>query len=817
MLQNYIKIALRNLRKQGFYSFINIFGLSVGVAVCMVIALFVINESSYDKHFEDGDRIYRISNKTVFGGRSSHNLYTPAALVRALPEEIPEVEAAVHFREQGPYLVKRPNDSENLLERRVIWASKDFFKVFDLEMVSGTQEGILDEPGTVAISESMAEKYFPNQEAVGESLILDNELEFRITGVYKDLPEASHFHFDFLLSAEGLQEAQGEIWFSNNFQTYFKAYEGSSPEAIEEKFFPMLKKYMEPQLALFFGEGTSFDDLIAQGSSLEYILQPLHDIHLKSDLEGEFEANFSEQYVYIFVAIGLFILLIACINFMNLSTAKSASRAKEVGIRKVMGSFRIHLIRQFLMESILLSSIAFLIAIPLATLMLPFFNDLAERSLVMPVESASFYAAIVLGALVTGLIAGSYPAFFLSAFKPVSILKGKIRMGMKSGTIRSTLVVFQFAISVILIIATITVNNQLSFIQNREIGFEKDQLITVFNTYALDDRLVGFKDRILADNSIEMATISGYLPVAGSYRSDSPWLVEGRDLADMESTVSIQNWRVDENYIPTLGMELVSGRNFSLDFPSDSSAVILNETAVKKFNFEGDPIGQKVYSQILGDGNQEIYQIRTVVGVVKDFNFQSMKESVSPVMLLYNEVPGGPVSFKFRAENTQNVIQLIEESWKDMAPGQPLTYEFMDEQFSKMYHAETRLGKVFGVFAGFAIFIACLGLFALTAFTAEQRTKEIGIRKVLGATSSGIVVLLSKEFSKLVLIAFLLASPLAWWSMTKWLEDYEYKVNLGPSIFLLAGLFVAFIAFVTISLQAFKAASSNPVKSLKSE
>ncbi len=817
MLQNYIKIALRNLRKQGFYSFINIFGLSVGVAVCMVIALFVINESSYDKHFKDGDRIYRISNKTVFGGRSSHNLYTPAALVRALPEEIPEVEAAVHFREQGPYLVKRPNDSENLLERRVIWASKDFFKVFDLEMVSGTQEGILDEPATVAISESMAEKYFPNQEAVGESLILDNELEFRITGVYKDLPEASHFHFEFLLSAEGLQEAQGEIWFSNNFQTYFKAYEGSSPEAIEEKFFPMLKKYMEPQLALFFGEGTSFDDLIAQGSSLEYILQPLHDIHLKSDLEGEFEANFSEQYVYIFVAIGLFILLIACINFMNLSTAKSASRAKEVGIRKVMGSFRIHLIRQFLMESILLSSIAFLIAIPLATLMLPFFNDLAERSLVMPVESASFYAAIVLGALVTGLIAGSYPAFFLSAFKPVSILKGKIRMGMKSGTIRSTLVVFQFAISVILIIATITVNNQLSFIQNREIGFEKDQLITVFNTYALDDRLVGFKDRILADNSIEMATISGYLPVAGSYRSDSPWLVEGRDLADMESTVSIQNWRVDENYIPTLGMELVSGRNFSLDFPSDSSAVILNETAVKKFNFEGDPIGQKVYSQIMGDGNQEIYQIRTVVGVVKDFNFQSMKESVSPVMLLYNEVPGGPVSFKFRAENTQNVIQLIEESWKDMAPGQPLTYEFMDEQFSKMYHAETRLGKVFGVFAGFAIFIACLGLFALTAFTAEQRTKEIGIRKVLGATSSGIVVLLSKEFSKLVLIAFVLASPLAWWSMTKWLEDYEYKVNLGPSIFLLAGLFVAFIAFVTISLQAFKAASSNPVKSLKSE
>ncbi len=817
MLKNYFKIAVRNLRKQGFYSFVNIFGLAIGVAVCMVIALFVINETSYDKHFADGERIYRVSNKTVFGGRASHTLYTPAPLVRALPEEIPEVEAAVHFREQGTYLVRRPNDNDNLREERVIWTSKDFFKVFDIEMVSGSKEGILDEPGTMAISESIAEKYFPGQQAIGESLVLDNDSEFRITGVYKDLPETSHFHFEFLLSAQGWSQAENEIWFMNNFQTYFKVYDGASPEAIEEKFYPMLKKYMEPQLSMFLGEGVSFDDLEAQGSTLEYVLQPLHDIHLKSDLPGDFEANFSEQYVYIFVAIGLFILLIACINFMNLSTAKSANRAKEVGIRKVMGSFRSHLIRQFLMESILLSGIAFLIAIPLATLLLPFFNDLAERSLSMPIESIGFYGALIAGALITGLIAGSYPAFFLSAFRPVSILKGKIRMGMKSGSIRSSLVVFQFAISVVLIIATITVNNQLSFIQNREIGFEKDQLITVYNTYVLEDGLVGFKDRILADNSIEKATISGFLPVAGGFRNDSPWLVEGRDLSDMEATVSIQNWQVDEDYIPTLGMEMVSGRNFSLDFPSDSTAVILNEAAVKKFNFEGDPVGQNIYSQIIGPGNEEIYNLRTVVGVVKDFNYQSMKESVTPVMLMYNQIPGGPVSFKFRAENTGNVIDLIEDTWNDLAPGQPLTFEFMDDQFSRMYHAETRLGAVFGIFAGFAIFIACLGLFALTAFTAEQRTKEIGIRKVLGASSSGIVVLLSKEFSKLVLIAFVIASPLAWWTMSQWLEDYQYKVTLGPSIFVLAGLFVAIIAFLTISFQALKAASSNPVNSLKSE
>lgn len=814
MIKNYLTIAIRNLRKQSFYSLINIFGLSVGVAICMVIALFVLNEYSYDKHIPESDRIYRISNESVFGGKHSHTTYTPAPLVRTLPEEFPEVEAAVHFREQGSYLVKR--ESENLRENRVIWTSKDFFEVFDIKVLEGDKNTVLDEPKTTAISKVIADKYFPGESAIGQVLTLDDELEFRVTGVFEDIPENSHFHFQILLSAQNWPQAEDDMWFSNNFQTYLKMSENGDPDQLQEKFVPMLKKYMEPQLSMLFGDGVSWDTMIASGASLQYHLQPLTDIHLKSSLQGEFEANFDEKYVYIFVAIGLFILLIACINFMNLSTARSANRAKEVGIRKVMGSFRSHLIRQFLMESILLTFIAFLIALPLASLMLPYFNDLAGRQLEMPFMDSKFYGALFLAALVTGLLAGMYPSFFLSAFKPISILKGKVSLGMKSGGVRSSLVVFQFAISIVLIIATLTVKDQLDFIQNKEIGFSKDQSVTVYDTYVLEDQVQVFKERAMNSSLMTSATVSGFLPVDGGWRNENPWVVKGRDPAIPENNVAIQNWVVDQDYVSTLGMQIIKGRDFSYDFPSDSTAVLLNESAVKQFGFEGDPIGQEVATLIMNADSKEP-DFGRVIGVVKDFNFESLKQNVIPVMIRFNKSPSGPVTFRFQAEDTQEVIRHLEATWDEMAPGQPFTYSFLDDEFGKMYAAETRLGVVFGVFAGFAIFIACLGLFALTAFTAEQRTKEIGIRKVLGASSSGIVVLLSKEFSKLVVISFVIAIPLAWWSMSKWLEDYQYKVDIGPSIFILAGVFVAGIAFLTISFQAMKAAASNPVQSLKSE
>ncbi|MEN2281116.1 ABC transporter permease [Algoriphagus sp. SE2] len=817
MFENYFKIAIRNLKKHKFYTFINILGLSVGVAVCMIISLFVINELSYDKHFKDADNIYRIHAEIIFGGNHWNMIQAPAPMAEALPAEFPEVEYAVNFRQRGSYLVKKTD--QNIKENNVIWASKDFFNVFGTSLLEGSPDGVLAEPNTMAISKSAAEKYFPGESALGKSLILDNDEDFRITGVFEDIPKNSHFHFDFLLSMEGLEEAKSTSWLSNNFPTYLKLREGSDIDAFNEKLKSLVKKNVEPELSKVFGEGASLDAMLADGGKMEYEVQPLLDIHLKSDLMGEFEPNFNITYVYLFVAIALFILVIACINFMNLSTARSSNRAKEVGIRKVMGSFRSHLIRQFLMESILLSVISFLIAIPIVALLLPVFNDLAGRSLSIPFSQVTFYTILILGAIGTGLLAGTYPSFFLSGFKPVSILKGKVSSGMKSGIIRSSLVVFQFSISIILIIATVAVFNQLNYIQNKKIGFNKDQIITVDDIYALGDQAESFKREILSNSMMESGTITGFLPVAGTWRSDTPWWAEGKDPKQTENMVSLQNWSVDYDYVKTMGMEIAEGRDFSIDFPSDSSAVILNETAAAQFNFEGDPIGQKIYT-LAGDNetmNLDELQSKTVVGIVKNFHFESLKENIGSVMIFLSERPQGIASFRFNAANTDQVIEFVEATWNKFAPGQPFTYSFLDDRFGNMYAAETRLGKVFGIFAGFAIVIACLGLFALTAFTAEQRTKEIGIRKVLGSSIGSIIVLLSKEFAKLVLIAFLIASPIAWWAMRKWLEDYQFKQDLGWQVFLGAGLFAIAIALLTTSYQSIKAATANPVNSLKSE
>lgn len=817
MFENYFKIAIRNLKKHKFYTFINILGLSVGVAVCMIISLFVINELSYDKHFKDANQIYRIHSEIIFGGNHWNMTQAPAPMAEALPAEFPEVEYAVKFRQRGSYLVKKVD--QNIKENNVIWAGKDFFNVFGTPLLEGNPEGVLAEPNTMAISKSIAEKYFPGESALGKSLILDNDNDFRITGVYENIPQNSHFHFDFLLSMEGLEEAQTTSWLSNNFQTYLKLREGADPQDLNLKMKSLIKKNIEPELGKIFGEGTTMDAMLADGGKMEYVLQPLLDIHLKSDLMGEFEPNFNITYVYLFVAIALFILVIAYINFMNLSTARSSNRAKEVGIRKVMGSYRSHLIRQFLMESILLSVISFLIAIPLVAFLLPVFNDLAGRTLGIPFSQLTFYMILILGAIGTGILAGTYPSFFLSGFKPVSILKGKVASGMKSGMIRSSLVVFQFSISIILIIATIAVFNQLNYIQNKKIGFSKDQVITIDDVYALGDQAEAFKREILSNSMMESGTITGYLPVSGTWRSDTPWWAEGKDPKQTENLVSLQNWRVDYDYVNTMGMEIVEGRDFSMDFPSDSSAVILNESAVKQFDFTGDPIGQKIYT-LAGDNetmNMEELESKTVVGIVKNFHFESLKENIGSLMIFLSKRPQGIASFRFNANDTDQVIEFVEAKWNEFAPGQPFTYSFLDDRFGKMYAAETRLGKVFGIFAGFAIVIACLGLFALTAFTAEQRTKEIGIRKVLGSSIGSIIVLLSKEFAKLVLIAFLIASPVAWYAMKKWLEDYQFKQDLGWQVFLGAGLFAVVIALLTTSYQSIKAATANPVNSLKSE
>jgi putative ABC transport system permease protein len=817
MLKNYFTVAIRNLRKHSFYSFINVAGLSIGIAVCFIILLFVFNEMSYDQHHEKADRIYRMHAEIKWAGNHYDMTYAPAPMAAQLVADYPEVEAAVRFRERGSYLVKRT--TENIKEDHVMWADKDFFKIFTVPVLAGDPAKALAEPNSIAISERIAQKFFPNENALGQTLILDNRMNCKITAVYQNMPATSHFHFDILIAMEGLDEAKSPVWLSNNFQTYLLLREDASAQALESKFPELIGKVIMPQAVQILGGDFTFEKFKAAGNMMEYTLQPLGDIHLKSALKGEFEPNFDITYVYLFVIIAAFILIIACINFMNLSTARSANRAKEVGIRKVMGSFRSHLMRQFLTESILLSLISFILAIGIAYLLLPLFNQLSGRELAVPFNNLNVYGVLLLAAVVVGVMAGMYPSFFLSAFKPVSVLKGNVTLGMKSGLIRSSLVVFQFTISIFLVIGTMAVYRQLDYIQTKKLGFNKDQVIMIDDVYALAEKKSIFKEEVKRNSNILNGTISGFLPVSGTWRSDNAWWAEGKEVVQ-ENMVSLQTWGVDYDYLKTLGMTVKEGRDFSQDFPSDSSGVILNEAAAKAFNFTGSVIGSKV--QTFGDdgnGGPDKKNLRSlnVVGVVENFHFESLKQNVSPVMMFLSKEPDGIVSFRFESQNTKEIISNIEQKWKAMAPGQPFTYYFLDERFGNMYAAETRLAKVFGIFASLAVLVACLGLFALTSFTAEQRTKEIGIRKVLGASVSGIVLMLSKDFGKLVLIAFVLAAPLAWYGIDWWLKDYTYKTEIGIGLFLGSGLVAFLIAWITMSYQSFKAAASDPVKSLRSE
>lgn len=826
MLKNYLNIAFRNLRKQSFYSFINIGGLAVGVAACLVIVLFIIDELSYDKYNTKADRIFRVDNEIKFGGNYYHMTFSSAPAAHTLLQDYPEIESTVRFRSYGSYLVKTGEGVEGIKESNVIWTDSTFFKIFTVPVLEGDPATALKEPASIAISQRIAQKYFPNKSALGQSLILDNKYNAKVTAVFKDIPSGSHFHFDILISMIGdwpvAKEARSTVYLSNNFQTYVLLKEGADAKALEAKLPGFVAKYIGPQIAQILGGDFTIEKFRASGNKYENALMPVTDIHLHSDLKGEFEPNSSITYVYLLSTVALFILAIACINFMNLSTARSSNRAKEVGVRKVMGSLRSHLVRQFLTESTLVTLFAFMVAIGIAFLMLPLFNDLAQKQLHIPFDNSSLYLLLISAALFVGVLAGLYPSFFLSAFKPVNVLKGHVALGMKSGFIRSALVVFQFVISIFLIVGAITVNRQLTYIQNKKLGFEKDQVIIVRDAYALrPNKVETFKNEVLKNSAIQSGSISGFLPVESenSGRNDNSFWKEGNE-PTTENLVSMQNWNVDDDYIKTFGMKIKMGRGFSNEFPSDSSTVVLNEKAVQHFELGDDPIGKKIstFRGQISDGSPDPTHTKswTVIGVVENFHFSTMREGITSLGL-FLEKSDGFVSFRINASNSQDIIRSIEKVWKGLAPDQPFQYSFLDEDFGKMYASEQRLGKIFTVFAGLAIIIACLGLFALTAFTAEQRTKEIGIRKVLGASVSSIVVLLSKEFGKLILIAFIIATPIAWFGVDWWLKSYTYKAEIGVMVYILAGAFAFVIAWTTMGYQSIRAASSDPVKSLRSE
>lgn len=807
MLRNYFKTAFRNLLKNKGYSAINIIGLATGIATCLLIIFYVSNELSYDFYNKKVNDIYRINADLQFGGHHWNSAQTPDPLGSALKSEFPQVKQYVRLRDHGGLLVKKGN--QNIQEDKVILADSTLFDVFTLPMIDGDPHTALVNPNSVVITESTAKKYFNSTNVVGKSLTIYDTAQYKITGVIEDIPKESHFHYDFFVSMYGqLAPYEMNQWTSNNFNTYIVLDKGSDPNKLNS----VLNDFVMKNVAPFFKSwNLTPEEFKKQGNYLHYDLMPLSRIHLYSQKDGELEANGNIQYVYIFSIIALFILLIACVNFMNLSTARSSGRAKEVGVRKVLGSLRKNLIAQFLAESLLISFIAMLLALAIAALLLPYFNTLSGKELTLQAFFAPWLLpSLLLLVLIVGLLAGIYPAFYLSAFKPVSVLKGKVATGFKTGWLRSGLVVFQFAISILLIIGTLVIYSQLNFIHNKDIGYDREQVLIIKNTDALGSSAKVFKDEVLKLSGVQNATMTGYLPTAG-WRSDSPLFPT--PTTDTKNAVSAQIWRIDENYIPTLGMKMRQGRNFSKDFPTDSSGIIINEAFAKQMGFS-DALNKPLY--LITDLEGKNFMKYHVIGVVKNFNFNSLHEQVTPLVFFLSPQMGS-VAFRINPAHTDKLIASIEQIYKKTAPGQPFKYSFMDADYNKTYQAEQKMGCLSITFSFLAILIACLGLFGLITFAASQRRKEIGIRKVLGASVADVTSMLSKDFLKLVLIAALIAFPVGWWAMNKWLQSFAYRVDINWWIFLVAGAAAIMIALITVSFQSIKAAVANPVESLRSE
>lgn len=818
MWKNYLKIAWRSLKKNKLVSAINVLGLALGLATCLVISLFLIDELSFDQFHEKSDRIYRVNLEAKIGNEFLDEASVMAPVAKTLKEEIPGVEDATR-------VMKLSSNTKIRMEDQVIRkgttaiVDPNFFEVFTLPFVKGNPATALNRPNTVVLTEDQALALFGTSNPINEVIQLEDigyytgeyhgfGGDYTVTGVIENIPSNSHFHFDILISMLGNEDAQNQSWLSGSFVTYLLLDQGVTAEQIDDNLPTITRKYMEGQMKD--GLGMGFDEFFEKGNFVYLRLQALTDIHLnpKYNGSGDFEAGGDKQTVWIYSAIALFMLLIACVNFMNLSTAGASQRVKEIGVRKVMGSDKQHLIYQFLSESFVSICIAMLIGLMLATLAIPYFNDFAGKELnaweFMQPEYLLILGALIL--LVT-LLAGGYPAFFLSAFKPIDSLKKKVARSNKSG-LRSTLVVFQFAVSVSLIISTIVVSRQMSFIQNKDIGYDRDQLIVLRDAGLLGDHLGVFMDQMKADPRVVSVTNSAYIPSGPS--DNSVQNLVSRE--DPTLTIRMNQYLIDEEYIPTLGMEIVAGRNFSAEMGNEENNILINQTAVKELGIEGDPVGQVFEKMTDNQGGRE--EVR-VIGVVKDFVAKSLREPIKPMMMVYN--PYYSLILKVEKSEIQQLLADMETTWNGYNTGEAFHYAFLDELYNETYLKEAKMGSFLTVLALLTIFVACLGLFGLVTFTAEQRVKEIGIRKVLGASVNQVIGMLAKDFMKLVVLSLLISIPLGKYLMDMWLEDFAYHINISWWVFAVASLLAILIAFATISLRSIKAAMMNPVDSLKSE
>ncbi|MFN3757908.1 MAG: ABC transporter permease [Algoriphagus aquaeductus] len=806
MWKNYLKIAYRNVLKSKVYSGINILGLSLGMAASILILIYIVDELSYDKFHPNAELIYRVGMQGSMNGNEFDMPFSPAPMAQAIKDEIPEAADAIRLGLFRTMPVRY--EEKSFTEPITLVADPNFFDFFGFDLVKGDPKTALVGPNRVILTESAAKRYFGEEEAIGKVLFRGSDkTATEVTGVVVDPPHNSHIDFNMILSGDSWSYMKDPQWSSNNLYTYYRIHPGSDPAKVKTILDGFIPKYFGPEVQKFLG--ISLEAFQEQGNRFGYVVYPLLDIHLKSGTAEEIKPGGSIQYLYIFGAVALFIILIACINFMNLSTARASNRAKEVGVRKAVGAEKSRLVIQFLSESFLYCLISWVVALVFILLALYPFNQLSGKELGLGIFTDPLILLGIFGFLVSvGFLAGSYPAFYLTSFSPVTVLKGKIRSGVKRSNFRNGLVVFQFLISICLIISSMVVYKQLRFMQEKNLGFQKENVIDLLHTRALGNNAEAFKQELLSQTGFVAASYANTLP------PNIDWSSVFKTTDTQQDFLCNLNF-VDHDQQQALGYELVQGRFFSREFPSDTGTVILNETAFRQMGWTTLDGSQKVSG--FWNVNSEPVE-RTVIGVMRDFNFESLRATVKPLIMTLGPTPNNEMAIRISPGNPQEKIAQLEQLWKKHADGAAFEYTFIDSNFATLFQAEAKMGKIILVFTVLAISIACLGLFGLAAYTTEQRSKEISIRKALGASMSHLVTILSKDFILLVLIAFLIAGPLSYFLMEKyWLQNFAFRTSIDLVLVGISGLISIVIAWLTVSFQSFKTAASNPVDYLKNE
>jgi putative ABC transport system permease protein len=804
---NYLKIAFRNFMRRKFFSFINITGLSIGMAASLLIILYIIDEYSYDTFHKDAERIYRVHTRARMTGKDMNTCFSSAPISADLQKEIPEVVDGCRIVIRND--VNIGNENEVFSEKKVLLADSNFFNFFSFRLLHGNPKTALKDPNAIILTESSANKYFgfgidDKSSLLGKIMRVGMGDSYLITGIAEDPPSNSHFKYNVILSMESWNYSHQTSWIGNNLHNYIKLTESADYHGVEAKFSSLVEKYIGPQIQQVLG--ISFEQFHEQGGMYGYYLQPLLRIHLHPQTDYQLEPPGNLNIIYLLTAIVFLIILIACINFMNLSTARYTDRVREVAVNKSLGASRRRLIGQFLAESFMITSLSAFLAFIILWSFLPQFNMITDKTLSFSsISLVPFLTILATIIVLISLIAGCYPAFYLTAFSPAEILRGKISSNPKIGNFRSSLVVFQFTMSIMLIISTLLIHKQLNHLQRVDLGFDKENVLVIKNAGYLGENKIAFKEELKKLNDIIQVSIVNQSPPEFNLATVFKTLDDSN--IDFPTAFCI----VDEDQLSTLDLKMKEGRFFSKAFISDSSSVIINETAAKLLGWE-DPIGKKIETYWEKRGSD----VREVIGVIKDFHFQSLHEEISSLFIFYGTV-GNNMLVRLAPGNQGEKINQIESKWKELASGQPFDFSFIDADFDAKFRKEQQMAKIFSIFTFLAIFIACLGLLGLATFMTEQRSKEFGIRKVMGASNSGIMRLLSLEYLKLIGISFVIAIPLVYMLINWWLDNFIYKTPFGIIPFIAGGGITVLITLMSVSYQSFKAAFRNPVEALRYE